>query len=341
MSRVPQLKLQVEGCYDQSRRTQMQSMLQQLTVAGPNDSNSLPGDSVYHVVPPELDYYLRFLPPIETFLTWAQPDLKGRCETLPDNVENCLDLLFLKYIKHKPRLPYGDLVNNLLNASLLARNYLMGNAPVEALENDRLQAAHQFAFDSIGSHPQRRFADMSLPARNQLFVLAAQAFEFNEKRILERFDRLVFHKNMSGLWQSSLEESPDPLVLGLCIRRMALIYRQYMIYYKSHGSQKLAARYIRGRDMYDTMTRLYHYVFRNTLSPFHDDWRTEDHVDAFGRDKAMVKAFQRLKAAEENHAKHELDLDDDRVYIGMLLGQQDGRGQSLRKKQRPFPSALL
>jgi hypothetical protein len=108
---------------------------------------------------------------------------------------------------------------------------VIGQAPVELLEGARLESAAKI----YGPHEQRKFADMSSPARSQFLVHVAEAYETFEHCVLEEFDRLVFHKKIGRVWTSSCS---DPLIIGLCIRRMSLQYRSYMINYKTYGMSK-------------------------------------------------------------------------------------------------------
>jgi hypothetical protein len=113
----------------------------------------------------------------------------------------------------------NDLVEDTLNTAILARYLIAGQAPVELLEGDRLEAAYELTSKMHGPHEQRKFADMSNPARSQFLVRVAGAYEVIERRVLEKIDQLVFHKKVGRAWKSSCS---DPLVIGLCIRRMSL-----------------------------------------------------------------------------------------------------------------------
>jgi hypothetical protein len=55
--------------------------------------------------------------------------------------------------------------------------------------------------------------------------------------------------------------------------------------------------------MYDAMIRHYFHVFRGTLSPFHEDWKMEDHRDALGNADNLIAKFRQLKMAEEHHSE--------------------------------------
>jgi hypothetical protein len=98
--------------------------------------------------------------------------------------------------------------------------------------------------------------------------------------------------------------------------------------------------------MYDTTIRHYRHVFRNTLSPFHEEWKVEKHSETLGHDQALINYFERLKTAEEKHCElftatypsltdvdlaaidKMLDEDDDALYLKIFLHQQDRKGRS-------------
>jgi hypothetical protein len=76
-----------------------------------------------------------------------------------------------------------------------------------------------------------------MPARLQLFTIALHQFEYVETSVLKEIDELVYCKNSTIPWEADPRLS-DPLIIGLCIRRMALEYRQMMLRYKSFGPSK-------------------------------------------------------------------------------------------------------
>jgi hypothetical protein len=55
--------------------------------------------------------------------------------------------------------------------------------------------------------------------------------------------------------------------------------------------------------MYDTMIKHYRHVFRDTVSPFHKDWKLEEHLEVLGNDQTLVEQVQHFKLAEENHCE--------------------------------------
>jgi hypothetical protein len=78
------------------------------------------------------------------------------------------------------------------------------------------------------------FVKLPKPARTQIFAIGLEQFQVLEAVILQEIDALVFGQKGSRAWEMTTSCS-DPLILGLCIRRLALWYRQMMFSYKSHG----------------------------------------------------------------------------------------------------------
>jgi len=81
------------------------------------------------------------------------------------------------------------------------------------------------------------FVQLPWPAHFQLFGIALQQFEEMERLVLKEIDELVYCTNSTLPWQADPHRS-DPVIIGLCIRRMALEYRQMMLRYRSFRPSK-------------------------------------------------------------------------------------------------------
>jgi hypothetical protein len=75
-------------------------------------------------------------------------------------------------------------------------------------------------FDIHDARIERRLSDC---ARSQLLLIAAPAFEATEKEILSTVDSVMKPYGC---------DPQDALILGLCLRRMALLYRLFFKRYK-------------------------------------------------------------------------------------------------------------
>jgi hypothetical protein len=75
------------------------------------------------------------------------------------------------------------------------------------------------------------FASLPKPARTQIFAIGLEKFQQIEALILHEIDRVDLRRLDGGGTRSC----SDPLILGLCIRRIALWYRNLMFRYKNYG----------------------------------------------------------------------------------------------------------
>jgi hypothetical protein len=118
-------------------------------------------------------------------------------------------------------------VGHTLVTIALAR-HLGDERPVEIVEDE-----HFGASDALDHERDRipTFVMSPPPVWLQFSELALTFFEVREELILQEIDRLVFRKKPDRIWQLDTSCS-DPLILGLCIRRMALEYRHMMLRYK-------------------------------------------------------------------------------------------------------------
>jgi len=79
-----------------------------------------------------------------------------------------------------------------------------------------------------------RVSAISKRTRDQLFKQAATGLESLEKLVLPEIDLLL------PAWRVKAN-TPNPLILGLCVRRLALHYRRSMVRYKQFGEGKFDA----------------------------------------------------------------------------------------------------
>ena len=76
-------------------------------ISGPAESSAL--DYEPCELPSELIQYRIVkisIPNIKNLLSWGEQDLLSKAKHLQYSVENCLDALFLNYIKQQPKLPF-------------------------------------------------------------------------------------------------------------------------------------------------------------------------------------------------------------------------------------------
>jgi hypothetical protein len=86
----------------------------------------------------------------------------------------------------------------------------------------------------LDAHDEGLERQISLFARRQLLLVAAEAFEAAEEKILSTIDNSM----------KPLGCSPqDCLILGLCIRRIALLYRRSFKRYKTFAASSCKLSY--------------------------------------------------------------------------------------------------
>jgi len=126
-------------------------------------------------------------------------------------------------------------VKSTLSAIALGR--ILGNEnPWEIIDGEQFKGSTDFGHKHNGT---LTFKALSSNVRRQLVLVALAFFKDCKETLLQEFDRLVFRKRSDRSWQ--LESScSDPLIVGLCIRRMALQYRHIMGRYKDYGTLGLA-----------------------------------------------------------------------------------------------------
>ncbi|TAQ91046.1 hypothetical protein B7494_g666 [Chlorociboria aeruginascens] len=254
------------------------------------------------------------LPTPKRLVEWGIYDIPEKARLFPNDVESIIDAIFLSYVNHKPTLPFCNLIKHILGITILSR-YLDSRRPVDY---DRLQAVKG---EDVSIMNWRFVASISNAARKQIFLQAIKAITKNEKYVLGELDRLVSSRNQIGY---------DPVVLGLCVRRLSLYYRHIMARYKALGKD-VAQRYQNGRIMYESTVRQYARTYKGTLSPFHEDWDGEMHQNAFDHDEDLISKFEQLKIAEKHHYENELTLEDDGVYRCLFVERKDRKGNSVKK----------
>lgn len=119
-----------------------------------------------------------------------------------------------------------NIVKNTLTAMVLARH--MCHPSVVEIPNNA----------STYQDDVPLFARLPKPARAQLLAVGLQQAQKYEDLVLKEIDHMIFSKPNTRAWDPTPSCS-DPLMLGLCIRRITLWYRGLMFRYKSFGARKL------------------------------------------------------------------------------------------------------
>jgi len=197
-------------------------------------------------------------------------------------------------------------------------------------------------FDIDDAQIERRLSEV---ARLQLFLIAAKAFEATEQKILSTID--------SALKTYGCDPQ-DALVLGLCTRRMSLLYRLSFKRYKKFGSDGMSklpytARFLepepvsfhsaltnalsvginRRRDkhkaMYDALTTAYSLIYSGSKSPHSKNWKEKDNLSFLGDNFELKDLFIGVRDHDRRCIEENRDDEDD-SYLKMLFLERGGRG---------------
>ncbi|KUJ23784.1 uncharacterized protein LY89DRAFT_2675 [Mollisia scopiformis] len=158
-------------------------------------------------------------------------------------------------------------------------------------------------------------------ARGQLRSIAARAMEETENEILKFFDEAI------------KKPPEDVVIVGLCLWRLALLYRTMMKRYKLILYDAcIDRRRERQKVMYEAMTTGYSLVYRRSAPPCSPAWRMEDHLHFFGDNADLVDTFLQLQVADKKFYEENINDDDD-FHARKLLWERmvkGGRGMKGR-----------
>ncbi|KAL9134112.1 MAG: hypothetical protein Q9175_004708 [Cornicularia normoerica] len=126
---------------------------------------------------------------------------------------------------------------------------------------------------------------------------------------------------------------PNSVILGLCIRRLSLSYRdslrQNRRLYRRFESINPRGFADNAKRMYDGCISAYSKVYWKGESPYSASWRLEDHIEEFGNDAALVEMFGGIMRAERKYceALTEKDEDEDDKALKKLFLDAKQRGE--------------
>lgn len=187
--------------------------------------------------------------------------------------------------------------------------WLQGTHPVVELvdlnsASDLNPASPLIIMSDISIHPM-----LSPIARGQLRSIAAKAMEETEKEILEIFDEAI--KN----------PPKDTIIIGLCLWRLALLYRMMMKRYKVILYDGKTTKFCillkiltslacvdrrreKQKAMYEAMTTGYSLVYRGTVSPYSPAWCIERHLHSFHGYDHLKHTFLHLKDVDKKFCEY-------------------------------------
>jgi len=170
---------------------------------------------------------------------WGRSRL-SECSELSDFRSYCptrlyvMDKFLFEYLNAKPDLRHvmpllrreesselttkqHDLVDSTIRLVSLSR-WLFKAHPIISVDN--VHKSSSLLYDIYDDRIEGRLSDV---ARTQLFLIAVEGFEATEKEILSTIDPLMRPNRCNP---------QNSLILGFCLRRMALLYRSSLKRYK-------------------------------------------------------------------------------------------------------------
>ena len=161
---------------------------------------------------------------------------------------------------------------------------------------------------------RRHFWRLLRQPRSESLYLVTDGYPCSSAEILVEFNREIESELLGTLDEHMNSESnrgfPNPMMLGLCIRRLSLSYRRELILSKAF--ENLTRRYqglpdpllsIPGhqegvRNMYDGCISAYSKVYHKGKSPYSLIWRSQDHIEEFGNDAGLAEMFEQIRTEE-------------------------------------------
>ncbi|KAF8855796.1 hypothetical protein BDZ45DRAFT_675964 [Acephala macrosclerotiorum] len=234
------------------------------------------------------------LPTADTLDTWGRNLMAEFSRELPDFEPPVRDKFLFEYCRTIPFLPQHNLVNLTIRMISLAF-WLHGTHPAIYPADLELHGSPLFRKSDTSIQQM-----LSLTARGQLRSIAVNAMEATETELFKCFDDAI------------MKPPEDVIVIGLCLWRLALLYRKLMKHYEvilyDVGVDR---RREKQKVMYEAMITGHRLVYRDSISPYSPGWRLEDHLGTFGNNKRLASTFSKLKAADEEFYKENKEDNDD------------------------------
>ncbi|KAE9367967.1 hypothetical protein N431DRAFT_514601 [Stipitochalara longipes BDJ] len=262
----------------------------------------------------------------DTFPTASQLDTWGRnCLLeyfyLPGSQPYIMDKFLLSYLNAMPPLRHHLFVN--LTVCLVSLStWLLEAHPmmyVTNVDNPR----QQLLFDIQDSRVESRLSQV---ARSQLMLIAAKGFEATEKELFSKLDALM--RPMGCDPQSAL-------IVGLCLRRISLLYRVSFKRYKQFLTDFIKANVDRRREkskaMYEALTTGYSLVYRGAKSPYSKKWKMEGCGDALENDNELSNLFLEVVKYDRQYCEENRDDEDDLHLTTLFIDRKEGGGPGTLK----------
>ncbi|KAH6711794.1 hypothetical protein BKA61DRAFT_658339 [Leptodontidium sp. MPI-SDFR-AT-0119] len=281
------------------------------------------------------------LPDIDSLDAWGRQDIGELARKWPSSLAAAYDLALLEYLEHyklEPQLLCFKIVQDTMRIVSLGKNLdsrrpINHNKIVEEIKN---LSSSQFGIKEF-NECKIRF-QLSRAARTQLYLHAARGIEETQRSLGEKLDQL-FDQNGKGITRD------DILLVGACLHRLCLEYRQRLQRYREFAAGTVDDRIERCLYMYTFFTRLYELWYRGRAKgvfPMSSGWNTEELSQSLRENKNLVDALSKLSVLEQEFCKARLNdpNEDDSIYKSLIIDRALGKSchDAKVRKAHTWPS---
>ncbi|PVH69845.1 hypothetical protein DL98DRAFT_521961 [Cadophora sp. DSE1049] len=268
------------------------------------DPNTLPGTT-------QLDEWTRQLIPL--YFNFAP------------HLTNFIDEFLRRFLAINPSLPiqrFADLTLRIVSLG----TWITHSHPATTSESLRESTTESLSdqFSIFDCDEFRMGYRLSCPARDQIIAIAAEGIKESERQLLLEFDMIM---------RTYGPNPQDMLVIGLCLRRLGMIYWKNLRRYRSYSHSSFIQRIEKSKAMYEALTTGYSMVYRGTTSPYSPEWRLEEHYQAFYNDENLAMIF--LKIIREERKKYEKyrDYEDFEIEKRLFWERNERKGPRTRRRE--------
>ncbi|KAI8633333.1 hypothetical protein F5Y19DRAFT_490504 [Xylariaceae sp. FL1651] len=259
-----------------------------------------------------------------------------RLHTLTD-IETTYDIFLGNCGQHLTSPKHTNILSEVLSLVSLHR-ILYSCRPVNFDAQQLWLSHHGFLHDGIQSgrpsHKQifpkdleeiENSTKLPEPANTQLLSHLVKGVQDSELRTFEQLDRLIREVEKREIKRGDL------LVLAVCLRRIALLYRNGLLR-NDKSDEPFYAKRQYNQKMFDHLTRCYASIFWKTPSPFHKEWKLSADSLVLKDHPLLAEKFEAVYEAEIHHAQYEVDEKVDKVYTELILQRRHMSFEPLSKQ---------
>ncbi|KAN0095195.1 hypothetical protein V8E51_015906 [Hyaloscypha variabilis] len=253
----------------------------------------------------------------DTFPTASQLDEWGRnlleeYSHMPDSQPDNMDVFLLSYLNAKPALQHhrlADLTVRLVSLS----TWLLVSHPM--IDVTKFEDQNQQLFDIQDDRVESRLSQV---ARSQLRLIAAQGFEATEREFFSEIDSLMRPMGC---------DPRSALIVGLCLRRISLLYRVSFKRYKQFFiDSNVDRRRDKSKAMYEVLVTEYSLVYSGAKSPYSKRWKIKDCLDALGYNSELFGLFLEVRNGDWQYCEDNRGDEDDLHLTTLFVDRKEGGG---------------